>query len=107
MLPEHCDPGIKDAIRVHKAALLKLLEITFIVVESELVGRALFFVPGKVERTILIDCGAQSGEVFTYAELSRLVRSRLSEADVRSIIEAKLLYDGRIGAPNLPSREMP
>jgi hypothetical protein len=85
-----------DMLRTHKPELLRLLNLTFLIVESDVLNELVFFVPDDQTREKLVASGAEPGSVYTRSELAVLVDRRISADELRLIHEAKQRFEGKI-----------
>jgi hypothetical protein len=96
LLPAECPPELKDAIRQHKPALLKLMGLTFLIVRSGVLSGTVFFVPDDATKQSLIQAGAKPGSIYTKAELGTLVARRITPKELRLIHAGKQQFDGEV-----------
>ena len=96
LLPTECSPELKDEIRQHKPALLKLMRLTFLIVQSEVLGTIVLFVPDDATKKSLVRAGADSGNMYTKAELGALVSRRVTPTELRLIHAAKQQFNGEV-----------
>jgi hypothetical protein len=96
LLPGKCRPELKDSIRQHKSALLKLTRLTFLSVRSDILNTAVFFVPDDATRQSLILAGAKPGNIYTKAELGILVARRITPTELRLIHAGKQQFNGEV-----------
>ena len=89
-----------DTLRTHKAELLGLLQLPFVMVASEILGETIFFCADDDTRTALIEAGADEFSIYTRDELRVLVvQNRVapfSDAELRKVHEIKRTFSGRI-----------
>jgi hypothetical protein len=89
-------------LRAHKAQLLGLLQLPFVMVDSEILGETIFFCADDDTRTALIEAGADEFSIYTRDGLRVLVEQNrvapLSAAELRKVHEIKLAFDGRISS---------
>ena len=99
-LPANCPPGLKDAVRQLKPALLNLMRLTFLVVSSRVLDDAIvFFVPDEATKESLVAAGADRSAIYTRDELSALVARQVTAQELRLIHEAKRRFNGKL-TPN-------
>jgi len=96
LLPPECPPELKDAVRQHKPALLKLMALSFLVVRSSVLSTTVFFVPDAATKQSLILAGAKPGSVYTKAELRALVTRRVTPKELRLIHAGKQQFNGEV-----------
>jgi hypothetical protein len=95
--PAHlCPPNFSDRLRDNKPELLRLVSLTFLTVQSEVLGEIVFFVPDDETRAKLIAAGAEPGSVYTHSELALLVKCRVSADELRRIHKAKQYFEGMV-----------
>jgi hypothetical protein len=89
-----------DTLRSHKAQLLGLLQLPFVMVDSEILGETIFFCADDDTRTALIEAGADEFSINTRDELRVLVAQNrvapLSIAELSKVHEIKRTFSGRI-----------
>jgi hypothetical protein len=85
-----------EMLRAHKPELLRLLNLTFIVVQSEVLGETVLFVPDDQTKHKVVASGAEPGNVYTRAELAVLVDQRITADELRLIHKAKRRFNGKI-----------
>src|SRR5262245_50899390 len=78
MLPSDCPPELKEAIRSNKTALLDLMRLTFLLVQSGALNTVVFFVPDEANKRSLAMAGADYGSIYTAVELEVLVRRKIT-----------------------------
>lgn len=98
-LPPDCPPEIKGAIRQHKAALLDLLRLDFLLVRSDALNTMVFWVPDDATKASLAAYGADLGSIYTAAELEELIHQRITASELPLIHAAKQCFGGEIGRP--------
>jgi hypothetical protein len=96
LLPPECAPELKDDIRQHKPALLKLMESTFVIVRSGVLSATVFFVPDAATKQSLILAGAKPGSIYTKAELGTLVTRSVTPKELRLIHASKQQFNGEV-----------
>ena len=99
LLPSDCAPELKDAIRQHKPALLDLLQLTFLIVQSDALSSIVFFVPDDPTKESLVAAGAEPGGIYTKEELRSLVQRRITPEELRLLHAAKLGFNGNAANP--------
>lgn len=97
--PVDYPPEKKDAIRAHKAGLLELLRLNFLIVHSDALNASLLWTPDEATKESLIAAGAEPSSIYTAAELDQLVQRRVTSAELLPIHEAK---ERLIGKPREP-----
>lgn len=96
LLPASAPALLKDEIRTHKVALLKLLQLDFLIVQSDTLNATIFWAPDEATRDALVSAGAHHGIIYTSLELSQLVDHRVTVADLPAIHAAKCGFNGRL-----------
>jgi hypothetical protein len=96
LLPPECPPELKDDIRQHKPALLKVMGLKFLIVRSSLLGAIVFFVPDDATKQSLTLAGAKPGSVYTKAELATLVARRITPDELRLIHAGKQQFNAEV-----------
>ena len=96
LLPAECPPELKDEIRQHKPALLKLMGLTFLIVESRVLGTVVLFVPDQATKKSLVLAGANVGSIYTRRELGALLARRAAPNELRLIHAAKQQFNGEV-----------
>jgi len=99
LLPNDCTSELKDAIRLHKPALLDLLQLTFLIVRSDLLNSIVFFVPDDSTKESLVSAGAEPGSIYTKEELRSLVESQITAEELRLFHAGKLGFNGKVTSP--------
>ena len=94
--PPECPPELKEEIRQHKPALLKVMRSTFVIVQSRVLGAIVFFVPDEVTKHSLILAGAKAGSIYTKAELRVLVGRRITPNELQLIHAGKQEFNGEV-----------
>ena len=95
-LPRECPLELKDDIRRHKLALLKLMRLTFVVIRSSVLCATVFFVPDEPTKQSLILAGAKPGSIYTKDELGTLVARRITPKELRLIHSGKRLFNAKV-----------
>jgi hypothetical protein len=87
-------------LKAHKAALLALLKLPFVMVDSKILGETILFCEDEDTKAALVEAGAEPWSIYTRAELRTLcVQNRvapLTAAELRKVHEIKRTFDGRI-----------
>jgi hypothetical protein len=99
LLPADCPPELKDAIRRHKPALLELLRLNFLVVQSDTLNATVFWTPDERTKESLAASGADLGSIYTASELEQLVNHRVTVAELPLIHAAKKRFNGKLTEP--------
>jgi hypothetical protein len=99
LLPADCVPQLKYEIRRHKPALLNLMRLNFLIVQSHALDAMVLFVPDETTKESLVIAGAEPGSIYTTAELRSLVRRRVTAEELRLFHAAKQLLNGKVANP--------
>ena len=99
-----CPPDFAQTLRAHKPALLALLRLPFVMLDSQILQETLFFCQDEATRSALVEAGAEESSIYTRAELEILCKanrtSPLSPAELRKLHEIKRTFHGRIATDN-------
>jgi hypothetical protein len=99
---EHVPADFVPVLKAHKAALLALLKLPFVMVSSEILGETILFCEDEDTRGALVEAGAEPWSIYTRAELQTLcVQNRvapLTAAELRKVHEIKRTVSGRISS---------
>ena len=99
LLPADCPPELKAEIRWNKAALLELLRLNFLVVQSDTLNTTVFWTPDEVTKQSLAAAGADLGSIYTASELEQLVNRRVTVGQLPLIHAAKKRFNGKLTEP--------
>jgi hypothetical protein len=92
-----------ETVRTDKAQLLGLLQLPFVMVDSEILDETIFFCADDDTRTALIEAGADQFSIYTRDELRVLVEQNrvapLSATELRKVHEIKRTFSGSITRP--------
>jgi hypothetical protein len=99
LLPAECPPELKAAIRQHKAALLELLRLNFLVVNSDTLNATVFWTPDEAVKESLAAAGAGRSSIYTASELEQLVNRRVTVGELPVIHAAKTRFNGKLTEP--------
>ena len=99
LLPADCQPELKGAIRQHKAALIELLGLNFLVVRSDALYAAVVWAPDEATKESLAAAGADLASIYTAAELEQLVNRRVTAVELPLIHAAKRRFRGKVIKP--------
>ena len=95
-----CPKDFVPVLKAHKPALLALLKLPFVMVDSQILGETIFFAEDEATRGALVQAGASEWSIYTRAELQTLcVQNRvapLTAAELRKVHEIKRAFSGRI-----------
>jgi len=95
-----CPAEFAEILKAHKPALLALLKLPFVMLDSGILGETLFFCEDEATKGALVEAGANPWSIYTRAELQMLcVQNRvapLSPAELRKVHEIKRTFHGRI-----------
>jgi hypothetical protein len=94
-------PGdFADVLRDYKPRLITLLQLPFLMVNSERLGETIFFCPDKDTKAVLSRAGAPPACVYTREELRVLVeqhrRKPLTAAELLHIHRARRAFSGKL-----------
>jgi hypothetical protein len=96
LLPADCPQELKDEIRQHKPALLDLMRLTFLILQSDVLEAIVFFASDDVTKESLVAAGAEPGSIYIRAELEVLVRQRITPKELRLIHSARQQFGGEV-----------
>ena len=96
ILPRDCPAELKAAIKRHKQGLLLLLRMNFLIVQSDVTGGMLLWVPDQMTKDLLLDAGADASVIYAPDDLSTLVNRRVTVGELAAIHEARRVFNGRI-----------
>jgi hypothetical protein len=99
ILPADCSPELKEAIRQHKAALLELLSLDFLVVRSDTLSDTVIWTPDEKTKEHLVTVGADPGSIYTASELEQLGNRGVTIAELPLIHAAKKRFGGKVTDP--------
>jgi len=99
LLPADCPPELKEAIRQHKAALLELLRLSFLVVRSDTLQTTVFWTPDEATKESLAAAGADLGSIYTASELAQVVHRRVTVEELPLLHAAKQRFSGKVVDP--------
>ena len=89
-----------DTLQDHKPQLLALLQLPFVMVDSEILGETIFFCADEDTKAALVQAGASEWSIYTRAELRILCEQNrvapLSPDELRKVHEIKKTFHGRI-----------
>jgi hypothetical protein len=95
-----CSAEFAGVIKVHKPALLTLLKLPFVIVDSQILGETIFFCADDDTRDALIQAEASEWSIYTRAELQTLCEANrvapLSPDELRKVHEIKRTFNGTI-----------
>ena len=96
LLPCDRQAELKAGIKRHKQGLLLLLRMNFLIVQSDVTGGMLLWVPDQMTKDLLLDAGADASVIYTPDDLSTLVNRRVTVGELAAIHEARRVFNGRI-----------
>jgi hypothetical protein len=99
LLPADRVPDLKDDVQRHKPALLNLMRLSFLIVQSCALDAMVLFVPDETTKESLVSAGAEPGSIYTTAELRSLVQRRVTAKELRLIHAAKQRFNGKVPNP--------
>ena len=89
-----------DTLRTRKAQLLGLLQLPFVMVDSEILGETIFFCADEDTKAALVQAGAEEWSIYTKAELRTLVAQNrvkpFTDAELNKVHELKRTLNARI-----------
>ena len=78
---ERLSPDFAEVLKAHKPALMALLKLRFVMVDSQILGETIFFCEDGDTRGALVQAGASPWRIYTRAELQILVANNRALAD--------------------------
>ena len=97
LLPASATDELKAAVRHHKSALLELLKLEFLIIESAALGGAiLFWAPDDDTKISLVQFGADASAVYTAEELRLLANKRVTVPELAAIHASRRAFGGRV-----------
>jgi hypothetical protein len=97
---ERCPAEFAEVLKAHKPALLALLKLPFVMVQSATLGETILFCADENTKGALVEAGAQPWSIYTRAELQTLCGQNrvapLTAAELRKVHEIKRMFSGRI-----------
>jgi hypothetical protein len=95
-----CPADFVPVLKAHKPALLALLKLPFVMVDSKALGDTIFFCEDEDTKGALVEAGAEPASVYTREELRVLVdqhrRAPITAADLLRIHGARRVFNGRL-----------
>ena len=95
-----CSAEFAEVLKAHKPALLILLNLPFVMVQSATLGETILFCEDEDTKGALVEAGAEPWSIYTRDELRTLcVQNRvapLTAAELRKVHEIKGTFHGRI-----------
>jgi len=95
-----CHSDFADLLRAHKRHLLILLQLGFIVVDSEALGETIFFAENEDTKACLVEAGAEPASIYTCDELRVLVEQHRQQpftvADLVRLHETRRTFGARV-----------
>jgi hypothetical protein len=89
-----------ETLRDYKPRLLMLLQLPFVMVYSQILGETIFFCEDEDTKAALVEAGAESGSIYTRAELQVLVAHHRAKPfipdELLKLHQAKRTFDARI-----------
>jgi hypothetical protein len=83
-------------LRAHKPELLQLLNLPFLIVQSEVLNDIVVFASDDQTKQKLVAAGAVLGSIYTRSELAVLVERQVSADELRKLHQAKRGFHGTI-----------
>ena len=97
---EACSPGFEQILKAHKPALIALLKLPMLMVNSDTLQQTVFFCQNEATKETLIEAGAEEWSIYTKDELRVLCEANrvapLSADELRVVHEIKRQFNGRI-----------
>ena len=87
---------LADMLRAHKPELLRLLNLPFLIVQSEVLNDIAVFASDDQTKEKLLAAGAEPGSIYTRSELAVLVKHRVSADELRKLHEFKRGFNGTL-----------
>ena len=95
-----CSAEFSQALKAHKAALLALLRLPFVMVYSQTLEETIFFCEDEDTKAALISSGASEWTIYTKRELRQLIAQNriapISDDELRRVHEIKRTFHGTI-----------
>jgi hypothetical protein len=95
-----CSAEFAEVLKAHKPALLALLKLPFVMVQSATLGETILFCEDEDTKGALVEAGAEPWSIYTRAELQTLCGQNrvapLTAAELRKVHEIKRTFSGRI-----------
>lgn len=95
-----CPKDFADTLSQHKRQLLVLLQLPFLMAYSKALSGTIFFAEDENTKAALIEAGADSGSIYTRAELQVLVANNRAKpfipAEVIRLHATKRTFDAKI-----------
>jgi hypothetical protein len=100
---ERCPDDFANALSQHKAQLLALLRLPFVMLFSHALDETIFFCEGDETKAALTRAGACEWSIYTTEELAILCQHNriapFSADELRKVQEIKMVFKGRITKP--------
>jgi hypothetical protein len=97
-----CSAEFAEVLKANKPALLALLKLPFVMVESQTLGETIFSAEDEDTKGALVEAGASEWSIYTKDELRVLVAQNrvapFSPAELRKVHEIKRTVSGRISS---------
>ena len=94
-----CPPDFANTLTRHKARLIKLLQLPFVIADSKILDETIFFCEDDQTRDALVDAGADEGAIYTRAELKILLEQNRAKpftaAELSKLHEIKRTFNAR------------
>jgi hypothetical protein len=95
-----CPGEFAATLREHKASLLALFRLRFLMVRSAVLNETVFFAADEATKTELVNAGAEPSCIYTCDELSLLIeqhrREPITAAELLQIHRARRAFNARI-----------
>jgi hypothetical protein len=95
-----CSAEFAEVLKEHKPALLALLKLPFVMVESQILQETIFFCEDEAPKRALVEAGADPWSIYTKDELRILVANNRAKPflpdELCKLHEMKRTFHGRI-----------
>jgi hypothetical protein len=96
-----CPDDFADTLTQHKAGLIGLLQLPFVMADSKILDETIFFCQDEQTRDALIEAGAEGDAIYTRDELKILLEQNRAKpftaAELRKLHDIKQTFGARIG----------
>ena len=93
-------PDFAETLKAHKRGLLTMLQLPFVMVDSQALDEIVYFCADEQTKASLVEAGASEWSIYTRAELKILVENNriapISESELCKIHEIKKTFNARI-----------
>jgi hypothetical protein len=95
-----CHSDFADLLRAHKWHLLVLLQLGFIMLDSEALGETIFFAENADTKACLVEAGAEPASIYTCDELRALVEQHRQQPFTVAVLlrlhEVRRMFGARV-----------